>query len=60
MTNGDRIRSLTDEELAKWYGPRMLCRDCPKERISGCNLADCIDNALVWIQSEEVSKDEID
>lgn len=64
MTNGDKIRSMTDEELAEWYGPRMLCRDCPKKRISGfylgCDLAECNHNALIWLQSEEVIKNVTD
>lgn len=29
MTNADRIRTMTDEELAKIIGDNVLCSECP-------------------------------
>ncbi len=49
MTNGDKIRSMTDEELAEWFAPRMLCKDCDNYAI-GCDLDDCRKYALIYMQ----------
>lgn len=54
MTNGDRIRAMTDEELAEFI------RDCrvnnPIPYCSACQEWDCIglsDCALEWLKEEE-------
>jgi len=60
QTNADRIRSMTDEELAKWFGTRGHA--CP-ERWKACNIGivdhedDCIPCWLEWLKEE--AKDEL-
>ena len=55
QTNADRIRSMTDEELAKWLGTRG--HECP-ERWKACNIGivdhedDCIPCWLKWLKEE--------
>ena len=47
VTNGDRIRSMTDEELAKILGDKCICPpsgECAK--MSG----DCVACWLQWLQ----------
>ena len=47
-TNGDRIRAMNDEELAKELGKRVDCGSCPI--IKGlCNVP-CEDVLLRWLQ----------
>ena len=49
MTNGDRIRKMTDEELATQL-EAFIChkvKECRAEDIS------CIDCALKWLKQEE-------
>ena len=54
-TNADRIRCMTDEELAKWLGTRG--HECP-ERWKACNIGivdhedDCIPCWLKWLKEE--------
>lgn len=62
MTNAERIRQMTDEELAAWLAPRMLCSDCPlcatDENLMACFNMDCTKSALEYLQevSEDVNK----
>lgn len=52
MTNGDRIRSMTDdEELLSEIG--IECYRCIYNNKNCCE-GDCINGNLKWIQSEEV------
>lgn len=49
MTNADRIRQMSDEELASWYVIKctiMMKRDCPKP------YKTCKDCILEWLQQE--------
>lgn len=53
MTNADRIRSMTDEELAEWL---MIehndCDLCPDYIVAGdCNDG-CIAKWLTWLREE--------
>ncbi|MBR5948238.1 MAG: hypothetical protein IKZ82_06265 [Clostridia bacterium] len=52
MTNADRIRSMTDEELAKYMGdmiyPECVC--CPADETGWCS--DCYDKWLDWLKQE--------
>lgn len=61
MTIGDKIRTMSDKELAAWLAPRMLCRDCPlyadPENLRACWLLNCENAALVYLQ-QEVIEDE--
>lgn len=53
LTNADRIRAMSDEELAAWLG-----RDCPKGRFAredetehGCkDFSTCMACWLAWLQ----------
>lgn len=46
MTNADRIRAMTDEELAKIMNNDKICPhdDCP--------VTECEDCWLAWLKSE--------
>lgn len=54
MTNADRIRSMSDEELAEWldentssvYIHSVPCEECVKEM-------ECVCCLLEWLKSEE-------
>lgn len=58
-TNADRIRSMTDAEMAEWFGTRG--HECP-ERWKACKIGivdhedDCIPCWLKWLR--EAVKDE--
>lgn len=46
MTNADRIRAMTNEELAKWYCENVDCAVC-KAAIGYCNGENSV---LNWLQ----------
>lgn len=52
ITNADRIRSMTDEELAEWLGdmiyPECVC--CPADNDGWCK--DCKTKWLNWLKQE--------
>ena len=61
-TNADRIRAMTDEELAEWIARHMYCEECMnfdtetgtcnyKNRYGGCNGA-----MLEWLKKESEGK----
>lgn len=58
MTNADRIRSMTDEELAEWmcteYRKIPWCRSDNEEDIESgkCRPQVCIICANVWLKEE--------
>ena len=55
MSNADRIRQMTDEELAEWFAPHMMCKICPlRFQIArqGCDEEDCIVGAHVYLTRE--------
>lgn len=55
MTKGDRIRQMTDEELAVWLASRMLCGDCPlyeKDKERKCWSLDCVKAALEYLHQD--------
>jgi hypothetical protein len=57
MTNGDRIRDMTDDELADWFAPHMRCGICDKRnKPCGCNLNECKKYALAYMK-KEISED---
>lgn len=41
-TNGDRIRTMSDEELQKWFCRNRDCWDCPFRCWEQCTFADWI------------------
>lgn len=53
MTNGDRIRQMTDEEIAEWFAPHMMCKLCDKkDKPSGCSKDECKKYALIYMKKE--------
>ena len=62
MTNADRIRAMTDEELAEWFGVEIDCGGC--ERMTkGCGkpcttYANCIKHWFNWLKQEVTFVDE--
>lgn len=59
MTNSERIRQMTDEELAEMLAPlRMKCEICAVElRPLNCRFEDCKRNALAWLKQEAKDDD---
>lgn len=51
-TNADRIRAMTDEELAEKVSVRTFCIACP---VTGCDanigLNQCRDTWLAWLRA---------
>lgn len=50
MTNADRIRSMTDEELATWIAERK--ETCPPIKFYGCSFKTCGECWLDWLKEE--------
>lgn len=56
-TNADRIRQMTDEEIAEWFTPYMRCSICDKkDKPRGCDWNKCKKYALAYMK-KEVSED---
>lgn len=53
QTNADRIRSMSDEELAKLIAEKIECTECPfngdEEK---CGNVGCSELVVEWLQSE--------
>lgn len=53
MTIAERIRSMTDEELAEWL---MIehndCELCPDYTVDGDCYAGCVAKWLTWLKQE--------
>ncbi len=45
MTNGDRIRAMTDKELAHWWCYKRPCDRCPHDTPYGCAIFE-------WLRKE--------
>lgn len=56
FTNADRIRAMTDDELAIMFAQRIDCMDCPLDIIQECNdkpsLNNCKRRWLDWLKQE--------
>lgn len=52
MTNGDRIRSMTDEELADIWVWRLGCKYCPLEAkcLPGTDINQCRKSIMHWLK----------
>lgn len=51
-TNGDRIRAMTDEQLAEMASSRMItCLWCPVKDCRGCEPDECTGALLAWFRS---------
>ena len=51
-TNADRIRNMTDEELAEWINTKSACGQCVCEPESVCMKEPCVNGILRWLQSK--------
>lgn len=53
MTNGDRIRQMSNEELAKWIDKKfdlhVACNICANHLCEG----DCLEGIKAYLESEE-------
>lgn len=50
MTNGDRIRAMSNSELSKWFCHNRGCERCEFNTLYGCTLLD-------WLEREQVNTD---
>ena len=58
-THADRIRNMSDEELAEWINTKDTCGQCAYELESLCMEGPCTNGILKWLQSEtEVEESE--
>jgi len=49
LTNADRIRSMSDEELAEWLVDANMCeRVCTEEDYCGCDV--CVNRVTDWLK----------
>lgn len=53
MTNADRIRSMTDDELAEWMAINTDCFFCKVKNKNICSLDEgtCTEEWLSWLKS---------
>lgn len=52
QTNADRIRNMSDEELAEWINTKNTCDQCSYEPDRLCMKETCANGVLQWLQSE--------
>lgn len=52
QTNADRIRNMSDEELAEWINTKNTCEQCACEPEDLCMKGPCTNSILKWLQSE--------
>ena len=52
MTNADRIRSMTNEELATFIEEASCPPTCYRTHIYECRKEDCAPCWLAWLQAE--------
>ena len=57
QTNADRIRGMTDEELAELWWERVDCGECPVHRNCKMTGQDCKKLALEWLKQEVTGND---
>lgn len=53
-TNADRIRAMTDEELAELWWERVDCGECPAHKECRLTGQDCKRLALDWLRQEAI------
>ena len=60
MTNGDRIRAMSNNEYADWLCDHLICGDCPVYEKCGkesrncggaASTEDCFNRLLGWLRS---------
>lgn len=54
MTNAEKIRSMSDEELAEFLAYNAYCEECYVKKDDSCCYPDgtCKQKHLDWLQSE--------
>lgn len=53
MTNAEKIRTMSDEELAKTIAEKIECTQCPfNDDEEKCGSVTCPELFLKWVQSE--------
>ena len=52
MSNADRIRAMSDDELANIWWTYVDCGECPKHRECNMLSQDCLHLALEWLKQE--------
>ncbi len=57
MTNADKIRAMSDDELAMWAAHIAMCTWCPAKNItadSPCKgfYSECKANWIAWLKQE--------
>lgn len=53
MTNGDRIKSMSNEELAKFVYENSTCNLCIY-KFSPCRGKKCEEGLLKWLEQEAI------
>lgn len=51
-TNADRIRNMSDDELAEWINTKNMCRQCAYEPGGLCMKKPCANGILQWLKSK--------
>ncbi len=52
MTNHEKLKTMTDKELAEWLCNKLICKEC--DGWGQCNAEDGAANGLVkWLRKEE-------
>lgn len=51
-TNADKIRGMSDEELAEWINSKDTCEQCAYTPGGLCMRKPCTNGILKWLQSE--------
>ena len=52
QTNADRIRAMSDEELAEKIAGQVACMECPISQMCGrTDIERCIDVWLSWLKA---------
>ena len=57
MTNADKIRAMSDDELAMWAAHIAMCAWCPAKNIKTDNpckgfYSECSGNWIAWLKQE--------
>lgn len=52
-TNADRIRNMSDNELAEFINTKNVCDQCAYDSGLSCMNETCVNGILQWLQSEE-------
>lgn len=55
ITNADRIRAMSDEELANWITSIEQDAPCPPDGSCSCVKSNCMKGWLGWLQEEAKS-----